>query len=146
MGNNLVLVEGEVIVKDGTGSTIEFYEEEFVIDGSIDTIPMARSLIKKGLIGERLRKKVPGYRAVRTCQVISLSPTEQEAKQSELDLAFLKAIQLGCVPENIDSYKRPDYKLKALEKAIDLAIKRRKDTRKRNNKELEIQDMGYVND
>ncbi len=123
--DNLVKVEGELIVKDGTGRMIEFYEEEFIISSKVTTREQARSLIRKGLIRERL-KKIDGFRAVRTCQVVSMEPTEQEAEQSELDIALIKAIELGCIPENIDSYKRQDYKLKALQKAIELATARNK--------------------
>ena len=117
--DKLVKVEGELVVKDGTGRMIEFYEEEFILDESVDTVDKARSLIKKGLITERLQRKVSGFKAVRTVKVVSIEDSVEKADDSELTKAMLKAIELNCVPQNIDNYKRADYKLKALEKAID---------------------------
>ncbi len=84
-------------------------------------------MIRKGLITERLRKKIEGFKSVRTCQVISIEPTTATTELGELDIAILKAIELGCVPENLDSYRRADYKLKAVQKAIDAAKKRKED-------------------
>lgn len=123
--SNVVLVEGEMISKDGTGKRFEFYEESFVIDAEVDSIPKARSLIRKALINDRLQKKAddkglvyPDFRRVRTLQVVSFEPTKEKAEHSELDRAVLRAIELDCMPENLDNYKRADYKLKALQKAI----------------------------
>jgi hypothetical protein len=130
--DNLVKVEGEMVCRDGTGRRFEFFEEEFIIDGSVDTIPKARSLIRKALIADRLQKKTdgknliyPDFRKVRTLQVISMNATEEKAEHSDLDKAMLKAIELGCVPENLDNYKRSDYRLKALERAIAVAENRK---------------------
>jgi hypothetical protein len=36
-----------------------------------------------------------------------------------LDKLLMEATALGCKPDNIDNYKRPDHKLKALQRAID---------------------------
>jgi hypothetical protein len=114
----LAKVEGEVVVKDGTGQSLEFYEESFVLDDAVKNTNQARSIIKKGLISERLRRVVKGYKRVRTCQIVEFTNTDQVAEQSDMDKLFLEATELGCVPENIDNYKRPDFKQKALEKAI----------------------------
>jgi len=120
----LIKVEGELVVKDGAGRMIEFYEEDFILD--ISDKNKARSLIRKGLITERLQKKTHGFKSVRTCQVISIEPTEEKSEVSDLTTAMLKAIELGCVPENIDNYKRQDYKLKAVQKAIENFEQRKK--------------------
>jgi len=45
------------------------------------------------------------------------------------------------VPENIDNYKRPDYKLVALQKAIDNYEKRKKEQKPDN-----VTNKGVVND
>ena len=128
--DNLVKVEGEMVCKDGTGRRFEFFEEDFVL--SVSDINQARALIRKAMIEERLRKKevtgaleYPDFRKVRTMQVISITPTDEKAEHSELDTAMLRAIELECIPDNLDNYKRPDYKLKALEKAIAVAEARR---------------------
>jgi hypothetical protein len=133
-----VKVEGEVIVRDGTGNAIEFYEKEFLLDDSVKNEAQARCLLHNGLISERLRKEVQGYRRWRTCQIVSFEKAQEAAEHSELDVALLEAIQLGCVPENIDNYRRPDYKLKALLAAIE-SHKSKKAAHKDN-----VQDQGYV--
>lgn len=116
-----VLVEGEAVKKDGPFNTFFFYEEEFTLDDAVESIGQARSMIQAGLINERLRDKNDGFRRVRTCQVVSFEASKEEAKQGDLDKLLLKATELGCMPENIDNYRRPDYKMKALERAISLA-------------------------
>ncbi len=137
--SKLARVEGEVVVKDGTGQALEFYEAEFVLDDAVQTANQARSLIKKGLISEHLRRNVKNYKRVRTCQIVEFTTTDKVAEQSDMDKLFLEATELGCVPENIDNYKRPDYKQKALERAIanhkDRAAKAKPDN---------VQDLGYV--
>lgn len=135
----LAKVEGQVAVKDGTGMSLEFYEEEFILDDAVKTAEQARSMIKKGLISERLRRTVQNFKRVRTCQIIEFTNTNQQAEQSDMDKLFLRAAELNCVPENIDNYKRPDYKQKALERAISLAEERLKGERPDN-----VQDLGYV--
>lgn len=137
--SKLAKVEGEVVVKDGTGQAVEFYEEEFILDDAVRDTNQARSIIKKGLISERLRRKVQNFKRVRTCQVIEFTTTDEVAEQSDMDKLFLKATELNCVPENIDNYKRPDYKQKALERAIENAEKR-----KASEKPDSVQDLGYV--
>lgn len=132
--------EGEVVVKDGSRSSIEFYTEEFVLDDAVKNLEQARSMIQSGLISERLRRTVENYRRVRTCQVISFTETKDKAEHSELDKLLLKATELNCIPENIESYKRPDYKAKALEKAIERALERNEKQKKSEN----VQDLGYV--
>ena len=132
----LAKVEGEVIVKDGTGQAIEYYEAEFVLDDAVKTGPQARSVIRKGLISERLRKTVQNFRRVRTMQLVSFDRTDAPAEQSELDRLLLRASEMDCIPENIDNYKRPDYKAKALEKAIELAERRAKTAKPDSVKDL----------
>jgi len=129
--------EGEVVVKDGASSAIEFYTQEFILDDAVKSLEQARSMIQAGLINERLRKEVQNYRRVRTCQVVSFESTTEKAAHSELDKLLLKATELGCMPENIESYKRPDFKAKALEKAIERHLSRK-------DKKDPMQDQGYV--
>jgi hypothetical protein len=135
--SKLAVVEGEVVVKDGSGHAQEFYTEEFVLDDAVKTAAQARVLIKKGLITERLRRTVKNFKRVRTCQIVEFTGTDKVAEQSELDKLFLLATELNCVPENIDNYKRPDYKQKALERAIENA-------RNRRVVEDKMKDEGYV--
>jgi len=135
----LAKCEGEVVVKDGTHSAIEFYEVDFVLDDAVKTLEQARSMIQGGLIAERLRREKPNYRRVRTCQVVSFGSTEDKPENGEMDKLLLRATQLDCLPENIDSYKRPDYKIKALQKAVERAEERLKKPEKSN-----VKDEGYI--
>ncbi len=135
----LARVEGEVVTKDGSGLAIEFYEQEFILDDAVKTASQARSVIKKGLIAERLRRTIQGFKRVRTCQVIEFTDTNEKPEQSDMDKLFLRATELACVPENIENYKRPDYKQKALERSIALA-----EERIAKAKPDVVQDLGYV--
>jgi hypothetical protein len=114
-----VTVEGEVVTKDGKGHAIEFYEETFILDDSIPTADHARCIIQSAFITEALRKKVENFKRVRTCKVIGFEDSNETAETSDVDKLLLEATTLGCVPENIDNYRRPDFKVKALQKAID---------------------------
>lgn len=117
--SKLAVVEGEVLVKEGNTTNIEFYEETFVLDDAVQTLEEARRLIKKALIADKLQRTVKNFKRVRTCQVIELKNTDEKPESSELDQLMLKAVEMECVPENISSYKRTDYKIKALQKAIE---------------------------
>ena len=135
------VAEGEVLVKDGNTTNIEFYTEEFVLDDAVADLAEARRLIKKALISDRLQRTVPNFKRVRTCQVIEFGATSEAAENSELDQLMLKAVELDCVPENITSYKRSDHKAKALQRAIDAKIS--KDAEKKAAKGNET-DLGLV--
>jgi hypothetical protein len=135
----LAKVEGEVVVKDGTGTSVEFYESQFVLDDAVQNAAQARAIIKKGLISERLRREVQGYKRVRTCQIVEFTSTDDKPEQSDMDRLLIRATELNCVPENIDNYKRPDFKQRALEKAIEKAEERAKSV-----KPDAVQDLGYV--
>ena len=136
------IVEGEVMVRNSAGITeLDFYEESFFLDDSIDSEGVARQIIRKGLLTDRLSKKVKGFRRVRTCQIVGLEKTSDKAENSDLDKLLTEAVNLGCVPTNIDNYRRPDYKLKALQKAIDNEKARQE---KLKGKKSNVQDMGYI--
>lgn len=134
-------VEGEVLVKDGNTTNIEFYEEEFILDECVKDIAEARRVIKKALIQDRLQKKVSNFKRVRTCQVLKFEESGEKSETSDLDKIMYEAIELDCVPENIANYKRTDYKIKALEQAV--ANKKAKLAEIKPTKGNET-DLGYV--
>lgn len=134
-------VEGEVLVKDGNTTNIEFYEEEFILDECVKDIAEARRVIKKALIQDRLQKKVSNFKRVRTCQVVKFEQSVEKSETSDLDKIMYEAIELDCVPENITNYKRTDYKIKALEQAV--ANKKAKLAGIKPTKGNET-DLGYV--
>lgn len=137
-----VLVEGEVRVRNSSGVVeIQFYEEEFNLDDSVQTLAQARQIIKRGLITHRLSKKIAGLKSVRTIDVTTFEDSTEKAENAELDVLLTKAVELQCVPANIDNYKRPDYKIKALEKAIKNAQER---IEKAKKKKSNVEDQGYV--
>jgi hypothetical protein len=133
-----VKVEGEAVVKDGTGKAIEFYEAEFLLDDSVATLGQARSIIQNGLIRDKLQRQVQNFANWRTCQVVEFrEEKDSQADLSDMDKLLIEATELNCIPENIDSYKRPDYKMKALQKAIEVA-------KARPQKEDAFKDLGKV--
>lgn len=115
----LALVEGEVVTVDGGRATIDWYTEEFVLDGSIDSIPLARSVLQAGLVSERLRVKLKNFRRVRTCQVVELTDTDRKPEDGGLDTLLLKATQYGCVPEHFERYATKESRVRALKTAIE---------------------------
>lgn len=133
------LVEGEVVVRNGNTVDIEFYTEEFILDDSIKTMPDARRLLKKALVSDRLMRTVKNFKRVRTVQVIEFKDTDEKAENSDLDKLMIEAVELNCVPENISSYRRPDYKIKALQRAIEA----KKEKLAKPEKQDET-DLGYV--
>lgn len=138
------VVEGEVIVRNPNGGfDIEFYEETFTLDDSVESLPEARQIIRKGLIVEKLRKTVKNFKRVRTVEVVSFDESQEQPDNSDLDKLLKKAAQLQCIPENIDNYKRPDFKLKALEKAIEKAEEMAKKHKAKKKKD-DVEDLGYV--
>lgn len=136
----LAKCEGEVIVKSGTHSEIEFYEEDFILSNDIESEGHAR-IIVSALIADVLRKKIKNFKRVRTCQVIALEDSDQKSENGDLEDLLIEATKLQCVPENIDNYKRPDYKAKALQSAIDKHKERAK-----RKKPDSMKDLGPVED
>lgn len=136
-----ILVEGQFSLRNKSGIEVQFYEEEFVLDDSIMSVEQARQIVKRGLISDRLSKKIPGFRRALTIEVRKFEDTEENPENAELDLLLTKAVALNCVPINIDNYKRKDFKIKALEKAIETALDRLKSSRKQKS---QVEDHGYV--
>lgn len=133
--------EGEVLVKDGNTTNIEFYEEEFILDDCVQDIAEARRVIKKALIHDRLQKKISNFKRVRTCQVTKLISSDQASETSDLDKIMYEAIKLDCVPENIANYKRTDYKIKALQNAVDQKLSKMSGSNHKKSQEI---DLGYI--
>lgn len=134
------IAEGEYLERNAGGSLdIVPYCEEFILDDAISSKEQARQIIKRGLIIDRLSKQT-NFKRVRTCQVISFENTMEPAENGELDQLLTKAAQLECIPVNINNYKRPDYKIKALKDAIEKAESRAKAPKKKAN----VEDEEYV--
>jgi len=137
----LAKAEGELVLTDGKGGVEkEFYEEEFIFDDAVKTKEQARSMLHAGLLTERLKTR-DNFKRWRTCDVVEFKETTKKAENSELDRILLEATSLGCVPEGIENYKRPDYKIKALQNAID---KHKSRMEKQKKSKDNVQDLGYV--
>ena len=134
-------VEGEYLERNPNGGLdIVPFEEEFILDDTVESKDMARQIIKRGLLIERLSKQ-KNFKRVRTCQVVSFEDAADESPEnSELDQLLTKAAKLECIPPNINNYRRPDYKVKALKTAIEQAEKRNAAPKKKTN----VEDQGYV--
>jgi len=111
--------EGEYYRRDGQKNVeICFFEEDFVLSDDVPSLELARCVIQNGLLSERLHK-IDGYKRWRTCEVISFEDCgDSKVEISNIDKLLIRATELGCLPENIDNYKRMDFKVKALERAI----------------------------
>lgn len=138
----LAKVEGEVVVVENNAKSVEFYECEFILADSVESIDQARQLIQAGKITEYLKRNHKGFKRWRTCQVVELKSVPEKPESEELDGLMIQAQNLGCLPDNIDNYKRPDYKLKAVEKSI--AAHKSREAKKKAKKDQNVQDMGYV--
>lgn len=117
-------VEGQVVVKDGSGLAVEFYEREFELDDAVKDEGMARAVIRKVLIEEDLRKSVENYKRVRTMSLVSLVDRAGKKENGKLELLAMEAVQKGVVPENLNMYKSPEAKEKALEAALARPVKK----------------------
>lgn len=137
-------VEGEVVVKDGSGLSVEFYEREFELDDVVKDEAMARVVLRKTMVEDELRRSVEGYKRVRTMQVVSLEERDGEKKGGgELDKLVVKAVEMDVLPENLGVYRSTESK----EKAITASIERAEVARKRRGRkkgEAEVVDEGYV--
>ncbi len=123
-------VEGEYVVRDGHDVEVKFFTEKFILADTVKNLAQARCVIQAGLLTDRLRRNIPNFKRWRTCEVVSFKPTKEKPEYSELDDALVKATSLGCVPDNIDNYKDPKFKLKALQNAIERHNERMKKAKK----------------
>lgn len=138
----LTKVEGQVMIRNSAGiNELEFYEENFILDDSILNEGKARQIIKKGLLTPRLEKKIKGFRRVRTCNVVEFTETDKDTDNSKLDKMLIEAIDLDCMPININSFKQEDHKTKALAAAIHEQKERNKKNKKKKNS---VEDLGYI--
>lgn len=134
------VAEGEYLERNASGTLdIVPYTETFVLDDAVEDKNQARQIIKRGLIIDRLSKQ-KNFKRVRTCQVVSLEATAEPAENGELDQLLTRAAQLGCIPVNINNYRRPDYKIKALRDSIEKTEARLAVPKKKEN----VEDQGYV--
>lgn len=134
-----VKVEGEVALRDNNSVVLEWFEREIILDDSVKTLEEARRIIKRGLINEEL-KKMPNFKRVRTCQVVSFEDTTDKAENSDLQKALIEATKLSCVPENLQNYRKEEDKVRALSQAIEKAKARAKKKPTKGNET----DLGYV--
>jgi hypothetical protein len=115
----LAKCEGQLVIKRAGGLENEYFETEFTLSDSVETIAQARSIIQAGMLHEKLMKDVPQYKNWRECQVVSLESTSEVVETSEFEQLLLQCSEYGCVPENLSSYGTDASKTKALQKAIE---------------------------
>lgn len=144
-------VVGEYVTRgDHGGAAYWPYEEEFILDDSVPSLPYARSVIQKGLLNDKLRERgIANFKGWRTAQVVEFKETDEAVKEEETELQKLmaEATRLGCVPENLANYKRPDYKANALKRAIEAFKKsrpKREEAARQARQAGVVQDHGYI--
>ena len=144
----VVKVEGEVRVKDGSGMSSQYYEREFELGDEISEVSVARSIIRKALIVEDLRKTVSGFKSVRTMQVVSMSKRGGKKEGStKLEQLVSEATKLSAMPDNLDQYDTVRAKEEAIERSV--AKKKQVDKSVKNNKSTgvagsTVEDLGYI--
>lgn len=132
-----VKVEGEAYIRRDTKTVlIDIYEEDFILDDSVESADEARSIIRKGLLDDRLKKTLENYKKFRTCQVLEFKETKDKPEGGRVDKLLVEATKLQCAPDNLSSYGSPKAKEKALEKAIHTAKNRKNNVKKNNDEEL----------
>lgn len=139
-----VKVSGEVVLKDGRGTEVKWYEREFDLDDSYgEEVGILRSVIRKGMIEQDLRKSEDRFKAVRTMQVDSVEKVGGKAEAaSELDKKLLEATKKGCVPDNLAAYGSDRSKIEALDRSLSRVGKKGKKSEKVGN--AEVIDEGYI--
>lgn len=139
-----VKVSGEVVLKDGRGTEVKWYEREFDLEDSYgEDVGVLRSVIRKGMIEYDLRKTEERFKAVRTMQVDSVEKVGGKGDvASELDKKLLEATKKGCVPDNLGAYGGEKAKIEALDRALSRVGKKGKKSEKVGN--AEVVDEGYV--
>lgn len=136
-----VVVEGEVRVRtESKAVMLDRYKETFLLDDSVKDERQALSIIKKGLLDERLRKTVKNYRRYRTHEVVSFESVSDKPEDSELAKLLVEATELQCVPEGLSRYTADGGRKKALEKAIE--VKKAKNAK--SKKGDAVKDLGKV--
>lgn len=135
-----VKVSGEYLRRTDSKTTIiDFYEEDFIID-SVKTKGEALSVIKNGLLHDRLRsnENYSGYKRYRTHEVVSFEDTNEKSNNGRIEKLTREAVDLGCVPSNLDMYSGKGAKEKVLQKSIDSTKKRRE---KKNKSKDSLEDI-----
>lgn len=112
---------GEFYCKsEGGKMAVQEYEVKLEVPSTVKTKEQARSIAKNLLVKEYLSGKESGFQGIRTCQIDSLDEIDDKKTESdEIVALMLEAQELQCVPENISSYKRRDYKIAALRRSIE---------------------------
>jgi hypothetical protein len=133
-------VEGEVAIRDNNSVLLEWFEREIVLDDSVKTLEEARRIIKRGLLVEEMKKTIPNFKRIRTCQVVSFEDTSDLPDSSELTKLLTEATKLNCLPENLQNYRKEEDKIRMLASAIEKSKAKAKKKPARG----EETDLGYV--
>lgn len=142
--SQMVKVEGEVVYSSHKSQMVEFYSEEIDLPDSVTSKAQARSMLKAGLLADVLRKKVNGFKRVRTIEVTGMTQGEGKATDEEYKKLLMEANQLACVPEGLERYKEGAARENALKKAIDKAKERLKKAAAKKAKEDGKLEDGFV--
>jgi len=115
-----VKVSGTYVLS-GKISEIDYYEAEFELNEGREAY--ARAIIQNdGMLDRFLEKskEYPKYKRWRTCQIESIDEIEGKVgtDNAEVETLIVEATELGCIPANFKSFKKPMSKIKVLSEAI----------------------------
>lgn len=137
-----IRIEGEYLHRTEAKTTVlKLYDEEFILDG-VETKSEARSMLKNGLIAQRLKKN-EGFKRLRTYEIVEFKDTDQKPDHTEFEKLLVKATKAKCLPEGLDNYDSEKGKIKALERALETNEKRKS---KKKTAKSNVQDLGEVVD
>lgn len=136
----IVKVEGEARVRDGSNLTTEFYEREFEIN-DMKSEGEIRSLVRKALIVDELKKTIKGFKSVRTMEIVDIKKKEGKKEDTtRLEDLMAEAMKLEAVPDNLDQYGST----KSKEEALERSIAKKKKADKAPKKKEQVEDLGYI--
>lgn len=115
--SKLVKVECQIQYDKGLGVDSCYEETEFVV-GDIEEKGVILSYIKRSLVTPYFKKKINGFKRVRQTTILSITDVNETPEQStELQKLMLDAIELSCVPTQLDD-RSEVAKIQALKQAL----------------------------
>lgn len=143
-----VEVSGDMIVGDSRSKWVKPYSLEIEVPDGLENDGVIRSLARKVIVPDLLRKQEEMFRRIRTLQIDSVKDVKEakgsEKKFSELEEKMAEAANKGCVPDNLESYGSDKTKLEALGRAIDKADKEKAGKSRKKQGGVTEQDEGYI--
>jgi hypothetical protein len=116
---NKVYIEGEFVSKSGKKRTRESFSEEFVLSNMMSELPRIRKFVQNYLAPKILKKKHEGFCGLISCNVLNVVPTSDPSVMGTLDELILQAIEMNCLPHNLDLITKNKHKASLIKRCIE---------------------------